>query len=64
MSSSGGTALDFSSLPLRSGYALSILRVVFVDGGCVDILIVIGLETEQSLILSELIPTSTAGGFF
>lgn len=60
MSRGGGAALDFSSLLFRSGYPLSILRVVLVDGGCVDVLIIIRLQTEESLVLGELIPSSSA----
>lgn len=58
------TALNLSSLPFSSSYALAILGMVLVDGSCVDVLIIVCLKTEESFVLSELVPSSATIGLF
>ncbi|KAI6761567.1 hypothetical protein HG531_002120 [Fusarium graminearum] len=38
--------------------------MALVDGGSVEILVVIGLQTKESFILSKLVPGATAAGLF
>lgn len=58
----GQASLNLASLAIRSGHALSVLRVAFVNGSGVDILVIVRLEAEEPLILGELIPSSPAAG--
>jgi hypothetical protein len=38
--------------------------MALVDGGSIEVLVVISLQTKESLILSELVPGATAAGLF
>lgn len=42
----GSTAFDLASLSLGRSYPLAILRVALVNSRCVNVFIVIGLESE------------------
>lgn len=55
------TPLNLSDLALGRRYSLLVLRMVLVDGGRVDVLVVIRLQAKQPLVLRKLVPVSTAG---
>lgn len=55
----GQASLDLASLALGSSHAITVLWVTFVNGGCVNVLIVVGLEAEEPLIFGELVPSSS-----
>ncbi|KAF7447711.1 hypothetical protein PtrM4_088990 [Pyrenophora tritici-repentis] len=57
-------ALNLPGNLLGTSSPLGILWVVLVDGGSVEILIVVALDTKQTLVGGELVPFGrTSGGF-
>ena len=60
MSSSGRAAFNFARLPVCRSYPLSVFWVVLVNSGSVELLIVIGFQSKEPLILGELIPITAA----
>lgn len=57
-----GASLNLTCLAFRSGHPLLVLRVTLVDRRGIDIFIIVGLETEEALIRSKLIPGTRSVG--
>lgn len=64
MGSRGRTTFDFSSLAFRSSNTLPVLGMSLIDGGGIDVFVVIRLETKESLVLGELVPMPATTGLF
>lgn len=61
MGSGRRAAFDLSCLPLGSSNSLVVLGMVLINRGSVDILIVVGPDAKEALILGKLIPYALVG---
>ena len=57
-------ALNFASLLFGSRKPFLVLRMVFIDGGRINVLIIVGLDSEQALVFGELVPVTRARRLF